>query len=38
VRNYPMACGRHAEVTVQGGVERASGGYNFGDPVAVSLP
>jgi hypothetical protein len=39
VRDYPVECGSHATVTLRGGVQRgAGGGFNFGQPLAVTLP
>jgi hypothetical protein len=38
VHAFPITCGTHATVTVRGGVERTSGGYNYGQPATVTLP
>jgi hypothetical protein len=33
-----LECGVDASVTLRGGVQRASGGYNYGAPVTVTVP
>jgi hypothetical protein len=38
VHNFGLACGTDAAVTVRGGIERANGGYNYGQPATVTLP
>lgn len=38
VRTYPLQCGTHATVDIRSGVERTSGGYNWGAPAVVTTP
>jgi hypothetical protein len=38
VSEFSVGCGSHATVTVCGGVQRAAGTYNYGQPVTVTLP
>lgn len=38
VHTFPVTCGEGASVRVRGGVQRSTGGYNYGDPVEVTVP
>jgi hypothetical protein len=38
VHTYSIPCGTHTTVTVRGGVQRGSGGYNFGQTATVVTP
>jgi hypothetical protein len=38
VHTFAVPCGTGASVTVRGGVQRSTGGYNYGDPVEVTMP
>lgn len=35
---WPVTCGSHATITVQGGVQRRSGSWNYGQPASVNTP
>jgi hypothetical protein len=38
VHTYSLTCGAHDAVTVRSGVQRESGGYNYGEAVSVRGP
>lgn len=38
VHRFGLICGAHSTVTIQGGVQRADGSYNFGHDATVVIP
>lgn len=35
---WPVTCGNHASITVQSGVQRAGGGWNYGQAASITTP
>jgi hypothetical protein len=35
---WPLTCGRHAQITIQSGVQRSNGGWNYGQPATITAP
>jgi hypothetical protein len=38
VHSFRVPCGTGASVTLRSGVQRTGGGYNYGDPVKITMP
>lgn len=35
---WPITCGRHAQITIQSGIQRSGGGWNYGQPAIITAP
>ena len=35
---WPLTCGHHAQITIQSGVQRTTGGWNYGQPATITAP